>query len=56
MATDSFNMALLYAQQGDRQRALPLAQEAAHLFSQMGHTEYAQHAQQFVAQLERQGR
>ena len=48
-------MALLYAQQGDRRQALPLAQEAARLWSQMGHAAYAQRAQQLVAQLERQG-
>jgi hypothetical protein len=55
-ATASFNLALLYAQQGDRQRALPLAREAGRLCAQIGHAAHAQQAQQLVAQLERQGR
>jgi len=50
-ATDSFNMALLHAQQGAPDRALPLAQEAARIFTQIGHTHYAQHARQLVAQI-----
>ena len=51
-----FNMALLCSQKGDRPRALPLAQEAARLWGQMGHAANAQRAQQLVAQLERKGR
>ena len=52
MATDSFNMALLHAQQGQVDRALPLAQEAARIYAQIGDAQYAQHAQQLVAQLQ----
>jgi tetratricopeptide (TPR) repeat protein len=52
VATRSFNMALLYAQQGDQARALPLAREADRLWGQTGHAEYAQRAQQLVVQLE----
>jgi len=51
VASISFNMAVLYAQQGDQARALPLAREAARLWGQMGHAEYAQRAQQLMAQL-----
>jgi tetratricopeptide (TPR) repeat protein len=56
VAVVSVNMARLYAQQGEQQRALPLAREAARLLTQIGHAEHAQQAQQFVAELERQGR
>jgi uncharacterized protein (DUF2345 family) len=56
VAADSFIMAVLYAQEGDRRRALSFAREAARLFAQMGHAAQAQQAQQLVAQLERQGR
>ena len=52
VATISFNTALLYAQQGEAARALPLAQEAARILAQMGHAQYAQQAQQLVAQLQ----
>lgn len=52
VARHSFNMALLYAQQGETARALPLAQEAARIFAQIGHTPNAQRAQQLVAQLQ----
>ena len=48
---DSFNLALFYQQQGDRQRDLPLAQEAARLYTQIGHAANAQRAQQLVARL-----
>ena len=52
MANVSFNMALLHAQQGEAARALPLAQQAAEIFTQIGHIQYAQRAQQLVAQLQ----
>jgi hypothetical protein len=45
-------MALLHAQQGDTARALPLAQEAARIYTQIGHAQYAQRARQLVAQLQ----
>jgi len=45
-------MALLYVRQGDVSRALPLAQEAARAFAQIGHPEYTQRAQQLVAKLQ----
>ncbi len=44
-------MAALYVVQRELAKALPLAREAAHLFTQIGHTAYAQRAQQLVAQL-----
>jgi len=50
-AADSFNMALL-AQQGETARALPLAQEAARIYAQIGHAQYAQRARQLVAQIQ----
>jgi tetratricopeptide (TPR) repeat protein len=53
VATVSFNVAILYAQQGETARALPLAQEAAHIYTQIGHAQYAQRARQLVAQLQR---
>lgn len=46
---DLFNIALVYAQQGEGKRALPCAQEAAHTFTQIGHAEHAQRAQQLLA-------
>ncbi len=49
-------MAVLYAEQGDLTRSLPLAREAARLWGQMGHAAELSEAQQLVAQLERQGR
>jgi tetratricopeptide (TPR) repeat protein len=51
-AGTSLNMALLYAGQGEVARALPLALQAAQLYAQIGHAEYAQRAQQLVAQLQ----
>jgi hypothetical protein len=44
-------MALLYSQQGDSARALPLAQEAAQAFARSGHPEYTRRAQELVAEL-----
>ena len=51
VARHLFNMATLYAQQGKTSRALELAQEAARIYAQIGHAQYAQRAQQLVAQL-----
>ena len=51
VASTLFNMALLYAQQGQAARALPLAQQAAQFYAQLGHAQYAQRAQQLVAQI-----
>ena len=50
VATDSFNMAMLHAQQGQDAQALPLALQAAQIFTQIG-SPNAQVAQQLVAQL-----
>ena len=50
VATGSFNMALLYAQQGEAESALPLAQQAAQIWEQIG-SPNAQQAQRLVAQL-----
>ena len=44
-------MATLYGQLGKVACALELAQEAARIYTQIGHTQYAQHAQQLVAQI-----
>ena len=52
VATDSFNMALLYQQEGEPERALALAQEAAAAFGKIGHAPNAQRAQQLVTQLQ----
>jgi hypothetical protein len=43
-------MAVLYARQGQAARALPLAQQAAQIFTQIG-SPNAQVAQQLIAQL-----
>jgi tetratricopeptide (TPR) repeat protein len=51
IAVESFNMAILYSQVGMASRALELAQEAARIYTQIGHAQYAQRAQQLVAQL-----
>ena len=51
VAMDSFNVALLHAQQGELDRALPLAQQAAEIFAKIGHAQKALRAQQLVAQL-----
>ena len=51
VATISFTMALLYTQQEEVTRALPLAQEAARIWAQIG-SPNAQQAQQLVAQLQ----
>ena len=45
-------MSLLHARKGQSDRALRLAQEASRIFAQIGHTQYAQQAQQLVAQLQ----
>jgi tetratricopeptide (TPR) repeat protein len=52
IATDSFNIAMLYSQEGDLQKALAMAKEAARIWTQIGHAQYAQRAQQLVAQLQ----
>jgi serine/threonine protein kinase/uncharacterized glyoxalase superfamily protein PhnB len=52
IAADSFNMALLYQEEGELQKALSLAKEAARIWAQIGHAQYAQYAQQLVAQLQ----
>jgi len=44
-------MANLYRQQGERERAIPLVQEAARIFAQIGNPN-AQRAQQLLAQLQ----
>jgi len=54
-AADSFNMARLYAQQDEKARALELAQEAARIYTQIGHAQYAHHAQKLIAQLRGRG-
>ena len=51
-ASTSFNMALLYQQEGALEKAIAAAQEAAHIFAQIGHAQYAQKAQQLAAQLQ----
>ena len=51
-ATGSFNMALLYQQEREPQKALSLSQEADRIFSQIGHTQNAQLAQQLIARLQ----
>ena len=45
-------MALLYQQEGEPERALALAQEAAAAFGKIGHPQYTQRAQQLVTQLQ----
>ena len=51
MGMDLFNMALLYARQGERERALPLAEQAAELLAQASSPQ-AQQAQELVARLQ----
>ena len=55
LATGSFNLALLYAEQGDRPTALPLARRPPVSSPDGSRPPIAQRAQQLVAQLERQG-
>ena len=52
VAADSFNMARLYAQQGQAARALPLAQQAAQFYAQLGHPEMTRRAQELAARLQ----
>lgn len=54
-AMTTFNIAFLYWRQGDSTRALSLAQESAHVFSQMGLIPNAKQAQQLIAQIQRGG-
>jgi tetratricopeptide (TPR) repeat protein len=49
-AIDSFNMALLYFEQNDPTRALPLAQEAAQIWARIGNPN-VHRAQQLVTRL-----
>jgi tetratricopeptide (TPR) repeat protein len=55
VATDSFNMALLYTQRGQVVRALPLAQQAAQILGKIG-SPNVQVAQQLVAELQGKSR
>jgi tetratricopeptide (TPR) repeat protein len=52
IAMDCFNLAVLYARHDELGSALPLAQEAGHLWEQMGHHAYARDAQELAARLE----
>jgi tetratricopeptide (TPR) repeat protein len=52
IARYSLNMAILYAQQGELGRALLLARQSADIFTNIGHTQYAQHAQQLAIQIQ----
>ena len=48
LAIGLFNLGLAQARQGKLPQALSSAQEAADLFTPLGHTEYAQRAQQLA--------
>ncbi|MBI3762242.1 MAG: tetratricopeptide repeat protein, partial [Chloroflexi bacterium] len=50
-ATTSFNLAVALANQGQRSEALHRAEYAAQIFAQIGHAQYAQQAQQLIAQI-----
>jgi hypothetical protein len=50
LAMGSFNLALAYAQQGQLGQALPLMQQAAETWKQVGNPQ-AQQAEQLVAQI-----
>jgi len=50
MAMNAFNMARLYVQQRDLERALPLAQEAAELYERIGDPN-TQRAKELVARI-----
>jgi hypothetical protein len=52
LAADSFNMASLYHQKGDLQKAISLASEAAHIYSSIGLIPYAQRAQKLIDQIQ----
>jgi len=51
LAIGSFNLAGQYAKLGEAAQALKSAQQAAQLFAQIGHAQYAQMAQQLVVQI-----
>jgi tetratricopeptide (TPR) repeat protein len=53
-ATSSFNLALALSKQGHRVEALPYAQAAARLYTQLGHTQNVHRAQQLIAQIKGQ--
>jgi hypothetical protein len=53
-AAACFNAVRLFVQQGDLQRAVVLAQEAAQLFAFTGNSAMGQRAQKLVAQLKDQ--
>lgn len=53
IASICYNMALMYARQGNIDRALPLAQESVDAFVRLGHLEYTQRAKGLVSQLQR---
>jgi tetratricopeptide (TPR) repeat protein len=52
MATDSFNLALLYARKVEPVHALPHAQRAAQILAQAGHAQRAEQAEQLLGMIQ----